>query len=86
MLARARKNVPAAHYEKGDMAALKKGDYSVDAVVSFFSIIHVDRRLRRGLIRAVRSFLPRGGLIPATMGNSDWEGEEEFLGVQMACS
>jgi SAM-dependent methyltransferase len=86
MLDLARRNVPRADYELRDMATLKQGDYTVDAMVSFFSIIHVDRRLHRDLLRTVRSFLPKGGLMLITMGNSDWEGEENFLGVQMAWS
>ena len=86
MLDLAQQNVPGAEYRLCDMAALKPGDYLVDAVVSFFSIIHVDRRMHGELVRTVRSFLPKGGLIMATMGNADWEGEEEFLGVQMAWS
>ena len=34
----------------------------------------------------LRSFLPKGGPMMITMGNTDWEGEEEFFGVQMAWS
>ena len=86
MLDLARRNVPSAEYELRDMATLKQGDYTVDAVVSFFSIIHVNRRLHGDLIRTVRSFLPKGGPMMITMGNTDWEGEEEFFGVQMAWS
>jgi cyclopropane fatty-acyl-phospholipid synthase-like methyltransferase len=86
MLDLARRNVPRAEYKLRDMATLKRDEYTVDAVVSFFSIIHVDRRLHGDLVRIVRSFLPKGGLMLITMGNTDWEGEEEFLGVQMAWS
>ncbi len=40
------------------------------------------------MIQGIRSHVPTlaFGLSLATMGNSDWEGEEEFLGVQMAWS
>ena len=86
MLDLARRNVPDAEYRLCDMADLKEGEYSVDAVVSFFSIIHVDRRLHRQLFQHLRSYLPRGAPILVTMGESDWEGEEDFLGVPMAWS
>ena len=84
MLALARRNVPEADYRTGDMAELRARDYSVDAVVSFFAVIHVDRRHHERLFRVIRSFLPRGGPILVTMGERDWEGDQDFLGVPMA--
>ncbi len=86
MLSLARRNVPEADYRAGDMADLRASDYSVDAVVSFFAVIHVDRRHHARLFRVIRSFLSRGGPILVTMGRDDWEGEEDFLGVPMAWS
>ncbi len=86
MLALARRNVPEASYRAGDMTELREADFAVDAVVSFFAVIHVDRRRHEDLFRTIRSFLPRGGPILVTMGDVDWEGEEDFLGVPMAWS
>ena len=68
------------------MSELRARDYSVDAVVSFFAVIHVDRRHHERLFRVIRSFLPRGGPILVTMGEHDWEGQQDFLGVPMAWS
>lgn len=86
MLALARRNVPEARYEMSDIAALAKGSYSVDAVVSFFTIIHVDRRIHSDLLYRIRSWLSRDGAMLVTMGRDDWEGEEGFYGVKMRWS
>ncbi len=86
MLTLARRNVPEASYQLRDMATLKEDEYSVDAVVSFFAMFHVDRRYHRDLLCRIRSYLQEGGLFLVTTGRSDWEGEEDFLGVQMLWS
>ncbi len=86
MLTLARRNVPEASYQLRDMATLKEDEYSVDAVVSFFAMFHIDRRYHRDLLYRIRSYLQEGGLILVTTGRSDWEGEEDFLGVQMSWS
>ncbi len=86
MLTLARRNVPEASYRLRDMATLKQDEYSVDAVVSFFAMFHIDRRYHRDLLYRIRSYLQEGGLILVTTGRSDWEGEEDFLGVQMLWS
>ncbi len=86
MLTLARRNVPEASYQLRDMATLKEDEHSVDAVVSFFAMFHIDRRYHRDLLYRLRSYLQEGGLILVTTGRSDWEGEEDFLGVQMLWS
>ena len=86
MLDLARGNVPEADYRQRDMATLAEGEFSVDAVVSFFAMFHLDRRRHRHLLRQIRSYLPVGGLVLVTTGRSDWEGEEDFLGVRMLWS
>ncbi len=83
MLNLARRNVPEASYQVRDMATLKAHEYSVDAVVSFFAMFHIDRRWHRDLLCRIRSYLQEGGLILVTTGHSNWEGEEDFLGVRM---
>lgn len=83
MLALARRNVPEARYQLCDMATLREGEYAVDAVVCFFAMFHIDRRLHRALFAHIRSCVQRGGLLLVTTGRSDWEGEEDFLGVPM---
>ena len=86
MIALARRNVPEGSFERRDMASLRPGDYRVDAIVSFYALIHVDRRLHHRILTTARSFLPPDGLILITTGRSDWESVEDFLGVEMPFS
>ena len=86
MLAMARQNVPEASYRRLDMASLEAGEYSADGVVCFFAMFHIDRRCHRAFLRRVRSYLRQGGLFLVTTGRSDWEGEDDFLGVRMCWS
>ena len=86
MLSLARRNVPEAHYELCDIATLREGAYLVDAVVCFFAMFHIDRSFHRQLLRCIRSYLDGNGVLMITTGQNDWEGEEDFLGVQMAWS
>ena len=83
-IALARTLVPQATYQVRDMSTLKRGEFQVDAVVSFYAIFHTRRETRLETIRTFHSFLPSGGLILVTMGTSDSEGtEENFHGVPM---
>ena len=86
MIDLARRNVPEASFQRRDMASLRPGDYQVDAVVSFYALIHVDRRQHRRILTTARSFLPPEGLILVTTGRTDWESVEDFLGVEMPFS
>ncbi|MDD5750053.1 MAG: class I SAM-dependent methyltransferase [Candidatus Pacebacteria bacterium] len=79
----AKKNVPQGKYEVKDMSELKAGEYQVDAIISFYAIFHIPRESHQELFVKLNSFLPSGGLILATMGSSEWEGEEDFHGVDM---
>ncbi|MGH2585202.1 MAG: class I SAM-dependent methyltransferase [Dehalococcoidia bacterium] len=80
----ARANVPEAAYAVRDMTALAAGEYTVDAVVSFYAVFHTPREGHAALFRMFRGFLPEGGLLLVTMGASDWEGtEEDFHGARM---
>ena len=86
MLALAQRNVPKARYELRDVATLASGEYRVDAVVSFFALIHIDRRIHHDVLTRIRSWLPKGGAMLITTGFSHWEGREDFYGVEMAWS
>jgi cyclopropane fatty-acyl-phospholipid synthase-like methyltransferase len=80
----AKKNVPEAEYKVQDFSKLKRNEYKVDAVVSFYAIFHIPRRQHQVLFKRINSFLPRGGLILVTMGSTAWEGvEEDFHGSKM---
>lgn len=84
MIELAKKNVPKGEYKVTDMSELQKGEYFVDAVVSFYSIFHTPREKHQLLLNKINSFLPKGGLLLITMGSSEWEGKEEnFFGAEM---
>ena len=53
---RARSLNPRGDYAVRDMVDLQPGEYSVDAVVSFFAIFHVPREHHPSVLRVVRSF------------------------------
>ena len=86
MLDLARSNVPDATYQLGDIGELKAEQFSVDAVVSFFALIHVDRIHHRRVIETIRTYLGLSGLLLMTTGRSAWEGKEDFLGAEMTWS
>lgn len=76
----AKRNVPQAKYVVKDITDLQKEEYQVDAVVSFYTIIHILRDTHEGLFEKISSFLPKGGLTLVTMGSSEWEGIDDFPG------
>ena len=79
----AKRNTPQASYAVKDISDLRKGEYQVDAVVSFYTILHLPRETHPELFDRINSFLPEGGLALVTMASSEWEGIEDFYGVDM---
>ncbi len=79
----AKNNVPKARYTVKDISNLKREEYQVDAVVSFYVILHIPRETHEELFSKINSFLLAGGLILLTMGSSEWEGIEDFYGTKM---
>lgn len=79
----AKRNVPEARYVVKDISNLRKEEYQVDAIVSFYTILHIPRETHEELFRRIYSFLPAGGLILVTMASTEWEGFDDFYGVEM---
>lgn len=79
----AKTNVPEARYTVKDISNLKREEYQVNAVVSFYVILHIPRETHEELFSKINSFLPAGGLILLTMGSSEWEEIEDFYGTKM---
>ena len=73
----ARRLVPAANFLRADMTDLDFPPESFDAVVAFYSIIHVPRAEHPALLEDVRRWLRPGGAFLATWALGAWEGEEE---------
>lgn len=84
-IARARVNAPDARFLIGDMTQLVLEPRSLDAVIAFYSIIHVPRTMHTELLGRIASWLRPDGLLVATMGAVDSPGtvEEDWLGVPM---
>jgi SAM-dependent methyltransferase len=84
-IALARQNVPEAIFLHADMTALSFLPASFDAVVAFYSIIHVPRDEQPGLLRDIAGWLKPGGLFVAVMGAADVaeEVQPDWLGAPM---
>ncbi|MFC1952838.1 class I SAM-dependent methyltransferase [Chloroflexota bacterium] len=79
----AKRNVPKARYKVKDISTLKRAEYQVNAVVSFYTIFHIPREKHGELLNNIHSFLLTGGMALFTMGSFKWEGIEEFYGTEM---
>lgn len=86
MLELARENVPEGEFKLGDFATLQPSQFSVDAIVCFFALFHVDRVLHQQILETFRTFLNRSGLLLLTTGKTAWEGTEDFLGSKISWS
>lgn len=84
-VALARRNVPNATFLHEDMTRLSFSPASFDAVVAFYSIIHVPRGEHPDLLRAIATWLKPGGLFVAAMGTTDAEAQfsPDWLGAPM---
>jgi SAM-dependent methyltransferase len=71
----ARRLVPAASFVKADMMDLDLPPESFDAVVAFYSIIHLPRTEQPALLEGIRRWLKPGGAFLATWALGAWEGE-----------
>jgi SAM-dependent methyltransferase len=82
-LGRARRLVPEASLIRADMTALRLRPASLDAVVSFYALIHVPLADQRALFPRIRGWLRPGGLFLAIVGASRWTGTEPYHGADM---
>ncbi len=80
----ARRNVPDARFEKGDMAGVSFPDGSFDAVTAFYSVLHVPREEQGALFSRIARWLRPGGWFLAALGCSEANGvEDDWLGTPM---
>lgn len=82
-LRRAQRLVPAARFVQADMAALGLRPASADAVVAFYSLIHVPVADQQALFPRIRDWLRPGGYLLAIVGAGQWTGTASFLGADM---
>jgi SAM-dependent methyltransferase len=82
-VARARRLVPAASLVRADITALRLRPASLDAVVSFYTLIHVPLADQLALVPRIRSWLRPGGYLLAITGAGHESGTGPFLGTEM---
>jgi SAM-dependent methyltransferase len=82
-LHRAQRLVPAARFVQADMAALHLRPASADAVVAFYSLIHVPFADQQALFPRIRDWLRPGGYFLAVVGAGQWTGTAPYLGAVM---
>jgi len=80
---RARQLVPRASFEQADMATWEHEPGTFDAVVCFYSLIHVPIQDQRTLLPKIRRWLRRGGYLLAIVGFERWTGIEDYFGAAM---
>ena len=81
---RAERLVPAATFACVDMTALELPEASVDAIVAFYSLIHVPVAEHTSLLRQIAAWLRPGGHAMLIMGAGAWTGtEDDWYGAPM---
>jgi SAM-dependent methyltransferase len=81
----AKRNAPDATLVRADMTDVTFAPRSFDAVVAFWSLIHVPRESHRSLIARIHAWLKPGGVFAGTLGSGDnpAEHEQDFFGAPM---
>jgi cyclopropane fatty-acyl-phospholipid synthase-like methyltransferase len=84
-IALARHNVPSGHFLAADMTQAAFSPRSFDAVVAFYSIIHVPRDEQPALFVRIAQWLRPDGLFRATLTSCDTAAdyESDWLGAAM---
>jgi SAM-dependent methyltransferase len=82
-LHRARRLVPDVSLLQADIAALQLAPASLDAVVSFYALIHLPLPDQQALFPRLRDWLRPGGYLLAIVGAERWTGTEPYLGAPM---
>lgn len=79
----ARKNCRGGEFIVGDIIELKEGEYSAQAVISFYTLFHVPRETQLQVLKVISSFLDSGGKFLITMGDREFEGNHILYGQPM---
>jgi SAM-dependent methyltransferase len=84
-LALARRNAPGARLVRADMVDLAFAHRSFDAVVAFWTLIHVPRALHLALFARIHDWVKQGGVFAGTLGSGDNPAEhlQDFYGAPM---
>lgn len=68
-------NAPEASLVRGDMAALPFADDTFDAVVAYWSLIHLPADEHRAVVEEFARVLRPGGRVLLSEGTTEWDGE-----------
>ncbi|UCF09480.1 MAG: class I SAM-dependent methyltransferase [Candidatus Bipolaricaulota bacterium] len=80
---RARRLVPRAHFLCADVQALAFDPETFDAIVSFYTIIHMPLEEQPALFMNLTRWLRPSGILMAIVGHRAWTGtEESYLDVE----
>lgn len=80
-VSRARELVPTARFVHADVTTVDLPAGSLDAVVSFYALIHVPLDEQPPLLERIAGWLRPGGWLVATMGHTAWTGsDDDWLG------
>ena len=84
-LALARRNAPGARLVRADMVDLAFAPRSFEAVVAFWTLIHVPRDVHASLLARIHAWLRPGGLFAGTLGRGDNPADlvPDFFGAPM---
>jgi SAM-dependent methyltransferase len=84
-IAEARKVLPDARLIAGDIVAQQFDDASFDAIVSFYTLIHLPRDEHEPLLGRIARWLRPAGYLLMTVGRTDTPActESDFFGVTM---
>lgn len=83
-VALARRNVPGARFEQGDMTEVSFPDGAFAAVTAFYSVLHVPREEQGALFARIARWLRPGGWFLASLGCGEANGVEgDWLGTPM---
>ena len=74
---RAKKLVPGARFQHADMTRLRFKPSSFDAVLAFYSILHLPLREQRHLFKRIFRWLKPGGFFLSVLGWGRWTGKEK---------
>jgi SAM-dependent methyltransferase len=84
-LALAKQLAPKAHFIQVDMMSLAFPRNTYDAIVAFYSIIHLPREKQDALMRCIADWLRPGGHLLVNLGTTDNPGsiDQDWLGSKM---
>ena len=81
---RANKLVSGAKFRRADMTRLRFSPATFNAVLAYYSVIHLPLREQRPLLKRIYRWLKPSGIFQATLGWGRWTGwEKNWFGAEM---